>query len=541
MNNSPIRSSLSSQGLLLLRTLIATTATPIPTTNLLAQGGPLTPPASALSGGNPIPSLKSLEEIDPGTPLNPDDFGATGIVINTSGYYYLTGNVTTVPATEVAILVNAPNVTIDLRGFTISSPSGSGVNLADSAIYDSGASQRNLTVINGIIEGAWYAGVGANDTERVKCVDLKISARRYGIITGPHAHIQRCQIDGSSSGLPLDLGGIRVGSFSLIQDCIVAQCAGDGFRAETSSSAINCIAYSNGADTGDHGFEMGDYSLNQNCLAYGNTGVGIFCGEQSSVLDCVTIDNGSRGINPDSGTLVARCVAALNTGDGIDAADEQGCTIVDCIAYDNDSDGITVQHASTIRQCTAYSNGAGGFRAGRGATIADCTSYDNTDDGFAVDSYSVMRHNSAYSNGGEGYDLATGCSAMACIAAENGDNGFSGASGSMFQNCSSRDNGQTGVNNAADGFEIAVASTVLQCYANNNEGAGIRATSIRNRIEDNTCYTNDSGGIDLTSATNLVIGNYCPSNASFNIDSVGGDIGPFENASTGTNPNANFQ
>ena len=81
--------------------------------SLYGQGS-LSPPA-----GPPAPTMKRLSYIDPGESFESGQLGATQIQIDQSGYYYLTGNVTTVLATEAAIVVNASFVTIDLRGFSI--------------------------------------------------------------------------------------------------------------------------------------------------------------------------------------------------------------------------------------------------------------------------------------------------------------------------------------------------------------------------------------------------------------------------------------
>lgn len=84
----------------------------------------------------------------PRRPLNPSSFGATGIVIDQPGSYYLTGNVTTVPGTVAAINVQASSVTIDLRGFTLITAGGVGSGAGNAAII-AGVSQSNVTVRNG--------------------------------------------------------------------------------------------------------------------------------------------------------------------------------------------------------------------------------------------------------------------------------------------------------------------------------------------------------------------------------------------------------
>src|ERR1041385_7160549 len=72
-----------------------------------AQGN-LTPP------GAPAPTMKTLAQIEPRTPIATAPF-----TITAGGSYYLTTNVSVVTGDAITIATN--NVTLDLNGFTISS------------------------------------------------------------------------------------------------------------------------------------------------------------------------------------------------------------------------------------------------------------------------------------------------------------------------------------------------------------------------------------------------------------------------------------
>src|ERR1017187_7620780 len=114
-----------------------------PHLSILAQGS-LTPP------GAPVPTMKSLDQIEARTPI-----AAAPFTISNSGSYYLTGNLTVNSSSAITIATN--QVTLDLNGFTISStaPSaaGSGILLV-SGLTD-------ITIVNGHIKGGVtnFAGV----------------------------------------------------------------------------------------------------------------------------------------------------------------------------------------------------------------------------------------------------------------------------------------------------------------------------------------------------------------------------------------------
>ncbi|MEM1422772.1 MAG: hypothetical protein AAGH64_02100 [Planctomycetota bacterium] len=88
------------------------TATLVCATIVISNAGPLDPPA-----GPVVPTGKTLDEIEPRTPLSSPD-GQT-IVIDTPGSYYLTGDID--GAVGSGIRIDSGGVTIDLGGFAIRS------------------------------------------------------------------------------------------------------------------------------------------------------------------------------------------------------------------------------------------------------------------------------------------------------------------------------------------------------------------------------------------------------------------------------------
>lgn len=495
--------------------------------------GSLTPPPGA-----PAPTMKSLVNIDPGTPLIPAN---APFILSSAGSYYLTGNVTTIPANAAVITIAAPGVTIDLRGFSLIAAGSTGTTASHSAILSTSPVFANLTIRNGHINGAWFAGVYADVPRQIFCENVNVRlTKNTGIQVGANSRIAGCQVDGGTavgSGFVV-AHGIRVGIGSLVEGCTVERCDGDGISLSSGCSALDCVSY----DNGDDGIVTGFGGMVSRCTTYFNDGDGISLGTGSSALDCIGFDNGITGITAGSGCAISRCAAFSNTGNGIETS--SSCSVGNCTAFNNDGRGFLLGDGCIIGNSAAYLNDFAGFEGSTSCSVTGCAASQNAGDGFAFGNFATAGFCTAEINGGEGFDL-DGATVSNCLAASNTGNGFSGQTASLFVHCVAQANGQTDINAAADGFEIAAGCRVVDSTSYDNEGAGIRCMASPAFLKGNLVHSNDSGGLDLPDASNLVIGNYTTGNTGFDIGPAvtpgTGLVGPLSTTAAGADPHANFQ
>jgi hypothetical protein len=153
--------------------------------------------------GAPAPTMKTLDEVEPRIPIASIPF-----TISSSGAYYLTGDLTAVSG---SIRVEADDVSIDLRGFTIS---GTGTGNGIWILGRKNVEIRNGTVRDfnlGITEGATGEG------HRV------IDIRAVGNV---------------GNGISL------LGKGHLVKDCLAAD-NDDGIRSGTASLVVGNTVYNN--------------------------------------------------------------------------------------------------------------------------------------------------------------------------------------------------------------------------------------------------------------------------------------------------------
>ena len=195
--------------------------------SLLAQGS-LTPP------GAPAPTMKTLQQVEPRTPIATAPF-----TISQPGSYYLTTNLTVSGGDAITIATNG--VTLDLNGFTISSTTNPAAGTA--VLINSGL--RNLTILNGFILG----GVTNNGNGVFSGLGFG-----YGIFYSGSApqNVRVCGV--SVSGCQYHGIYVGFGASTTVENCVVRTVGSYGIVAST---IRGCVALDCG-ETAIYGQQVSD-------------------------------------------------------------------------------------------------------------------------------------------------------------------------------------------------------------------------------------------------------------------------------------------
>lgn len=196
---TPLPTTMTS--LLRIGTLAALTLSPVA---LFAQG--VLAPA-----GSPAPSMKTLTQIEPRTPVSSLSGDATSVyVIDQPGSYYLTGHIDGV-AGKNGIKINARNVTLDLSGFTLRGVDGSldAIRLTSS----SGA----VVIQNGIIQSWGGSGINGPACYGSQVRNLTINAMQggAGVVLGYQSLADNVSTESTK------VAGILLGANSAATHCVV--------------------------------------------------------------------------------------------------------------------------------------------------------------------------------------------------------------------------------------------------------------------------------------------------------------------------------
>ena len=216
-----------------------------------AQGS-LTPP------GAPTPTMKTLAQVEPRTPISSLPFTASA-----SGAYYLTTNVNA--SSGNGITVTAGNVSIDLNGFALTGNTSSiGISITSTA--------SNIIVKNGSITG-WQVGIFAGANNNL-LEDLVVSG-----CTG---------------------FGIDCNNTALVRDCVSSFNVGNGILVFGGGQVLHCEASSNGG----YGIQMIS-GIVRDCRVANNSTSGIYLnGNGNEAIGNVCIGNNTSASTVQAGIYV---------------------------------------------------------------------------------------------------------------------------------------------------------------------------------------------------------------------------------------------
>lgn len=274
-----------------------------------AEEASLTPP------GAPAPTLRTLDQVEPRTPVSGP------CTITQPGSYYLTGNIA---ATTYGITIRTNNVTLDLMGYTLSGDRGS----SDYGIWVDGSSaavRSGVRIRNGTVSAFGY-GVRLSNARGCRVEDLVCTTNSiYGIY-----------LLGDSSEICKD---------NTLRRCVTADNRyGIGLGATSpgiceGNRILDCLAERNGF-----------YGI----LLNGNGGSCSFNEIRSSVIR----RNGNDGVHLESsnsgscnGNTLRSCSMSDNAQNGLDmqAVTQDTCSgnrILNCSVQKNTLYGINVYYAS---------------------------------------------------------------------------------------------------------------------------------------------------------------------------------------------------
>jgi parallel beta-helix repeat protein len=396
---------------------------------LIVAQGSLTPP------GAPAPTMKTLAQIEPRTPISGLPFN-----IKQPGSYYLTTNLMANPG---GITIWTNGVTLDLMGFELSGEGGSSIGIGLLAYVD------NICIRNGIVSGWLYDGINLATSTNCLIEDLRLSKN------GGH--------------------GLVVGDASMVSRCVISGNRGDGIVGGDGCSILNCTTFTNGTN----GIRLRAAGVVRNCGVLRNGRYGLRAEENSMVSDCSAGYNGSVGIHVGAGGTVTSCSAYANKGHGITdntgTYGIPGLSVVNCTATYNDGDGFYLINGSAVKNCLAKGNQGDGIETVYGSTITDCSANDNKGSGIKIEAQGLVDRCAASGNSTNGIQVVKQCTITACTARANNLHGIY-ATGNY-----NRIDGNTVSENYGDGISLlfsAIKNIVVRNYSSDNVGYEYRVPGL---------------------------------------------------------------
>lgn len=259
--------------------------------SILVLAQPTFPQGSLTPPGPPAPTFKTLNQVEPRTPITNLPY-----FITAPGSYYLVTNLN--GGAGGGITISNSDVSVDLNGFALIGGTGAGISFT---------LVTNVAIRNGTVRG--WSGAGVNGFGAPNSLFQNLRASQNGNI------------------------GLRI-SQGLISGCTAMTNGFNGIVVDLNSTVINCTASFNVG----HGIVGGSDSTVVNCTASSNGGNGINGSTHSTLIGCTASSNTGTGIFASLGSTIVDCTASANRGDGIQVV--EGCQVTRNTCYKNTAAGI---------------------------------------------------------------------------------------------------------------------------------------------------------------------------------------------------------
>lgn len=237
-----------------------------------------------LSGAVTVPSVSAEFYMIAGSRGVGTEIKALPYTISSSGFYYITKNLTCAAGVH-GILINADNVTVDLMGFSLIGPGGTGSNYDGISILG----RSTVEIRNGTVRGFKRYGIGESSVSGV----------------GHRVFNMRLKNNGSH-------GVYLLGTSHLVEKCTALE--------NDSSGCYGIYVYSGSTVTGNICYDNGDNGINADegstvtaNTCYQNSGSGIYAGAGSTVIGNTCRYNTKHGIYLGGDNLVDQNTATNNT------------------------------------------------------------------------------------------------------------------------------------------------------------------------------------------------------------------------------------